>query len=261
MIEALRSSAVADLETKTSSFSSDEELDRRISFADLLAETPIPPGELLSNLALYLKRQDLSRVLFLDRLYRGILNVHGVVMEFGVRWGRDLALFQSLRGIYEPYNYSRRVIGFDTFEGFPSVHEKDGHGPAIEPSAYAVSEGYDHYLERVLDYHEAESPIAHIRKFELVKGDAAIEVSRYLERQPETIIALAYLDLDLYEPTRACLEAIRPRLTKGSVIGFDELNCPDFPGETAAVIETLGLDRYAIKRDPGMPFASYVVVE
>jgi hypothetical protein len=34
--------------------------------------------------------------------------------------------------------------------------------------------------------------------------------------------ALAYFDLDLYEPTRAVLEQIRPYLTKGSIVAFDE---------------------------------------
>jgi len=75
-------------------------------------------------------------------LYRRALDVHGVVMEFGVRWGSNLALFQSLRGIYEPYNYTRKIIGFDTFAGFPSVSEQDGDDAVIAPGAYGVSEGY-----------------------------------------------------------------------------------------------------------------------
>ncbi len=47
------------------------------------------------------------------------------------------------------------------------------------------------------------------------------------------------------------------------MLAFDERNCPDFPGETLAVKEVLGLDRYAIRRvpgvNPGMP--SYLVIE
>ena len=31
-------------------------------------------------------------------------------MEFGVRWGQNLALFESFRGIYEPYNYSVELL-------------------------------------------------------------------------------------------------------------------------------------------------------
>jgi hypothetical protein len=36
-----------------------------------------------------------------------------------------MALFTTLRNIYEPYNMSRKIIGFDTFEGFPSVSPQD----------------------------------------------------------------------------------------------------------------------------------------
>ncbi|MFQ1824408.1 hypothetical protein ACK35A_20095 [Aeromonas veronii] len=81
----------------------------------------------------------------------------------------------------------------------------------------------------------------------------------YLARQPETMVALAYFDFDLYEPTRRCLELIKPHLTKGSVLAFDELNWPAFPGETLALKE--GLDRYAIRRTPHNPGPAYLVIE
>ena len=113
----------------------------------------------------------------------------------------------------------------------------------------------------MLQSHEAESPISHIKKFELVKGDAGEEIVRYLDRNPETIVALAYFDLDICEPTQLCLEAIRNRLTRGSVIGFDELNYPTWPGETLAVKEVLGLDRYSLRRTSYNPESCYVVVE
>jgi hypothetical protein len=85
----------------------------------------------------------------------------------------------------------------------------------------------------VLDFHEAElAPIPHKKKYELVQGDATRTLPEYLQRHPETIVALAYFDFDIYAPTKACLEAVVPHLTKGSVLAFDELNCPEFPGET-----------------------------
>lgn len=43
--------------------------------------------------------------------------------------------------------------------------------------------------------------------------------------------------------------AILPHLTKGSVIGFDELNFHAFPGETLALKEVLGLGKYSIRRN------------
>jgi hypothetical protein len=198
-------------------------------------------------------------MILMQRLYQEIVPVHGVIMEFGVRWGQNLALWLNLRGMYEPFNYNRRVIGFDTFEGFPNVDAKDG--AQVRPGDYSVSADYEKYLENVLAYHESESPIAHKRKFELVKGDATRTIHEYLGAHQETVVALAYFDFDLYAPTKACLTAILPRLTKGSVLVFDELNCPEFPGETLAVMETIGLGRYRLRRDPHNPLVSWMVVE
>ena len=194
-------------------------------------------------------------------MYKKILDVHGILVEFGVRWGQNLALFEAFRGIYEPYNYNRKIVGFDTFSGFPSTHPKDGAADIIKEGAYDVVENYEEYLEQILSYHEKESPISHLKKFELIKGDAIVSLTEYLASYPETIIALAYFDFDIYEPTKCCLEAIKGHLTKGSVIGFDELNCRTFPGETLALKEIFGLDRYRIMRLPFSPLTSFIVID
>jgi hypothetical protein len=50
-------------------------------------------------------------------------------------------------------------------------------------------------------------------------------------------------------------------LVKGSVIGFDELNDPDSPGETVALMEVFGLNNIKLKRYPYASRTSYFVVE
>ena len=94
-------------------------------------ESPLPPHELQMNLALFLSSDVLARILFMHELYKKILTVHGAIVEFGVRWGQDLALFEMLRDMHEPHNVTRKILGFDTFEGFPSVHEKDGDSDRV----------------------------------------------------------------------------------------------------------------------------------
>src|SRR5512142_97379 len=66
-----------------------------------------------------MNRMALSRAIYYERLYRQIVEIPGVICEFGVQWGAGMALLMNLRGMYEPYNVQRRIIGFDTFEGFP----------------------------------------------------------------------------------------------------------------------------------------------
>lgn len=235
------------------------EKDRQSALTQLLRQTPVAEGEILHNLGLYLTRQTLSRVLLIEELYRQIVPVHGILCEFGVRWGQNLALWMALRGMLEPYNYNRHIVGFDTWEGFPSVDPKDG--ARVSAGDYGVTPGYEQYLETVLALHESESPIAHKRKFELVKGDATVTFEDYLQRNPQTIVAMAYFDFDIYAPTRRCLDLLLPRLTRGSIVAFDELNCPEFPGETLAVMEAIGLSRYAIRRTPLNPLVSYLVID
>lgn len=249
------------MDIRVKSNASDEEQATRQDFMTLYRKCPIPENELMENLGLFVKRQNLSRILAMDDIYRRILEVPGIIIEFGVRWGHNLALFESLRGIYEPFNHTRKIVGFDTFAGFPSVSMKDGTADVATVGSYGVTEDYCSYLKSLLDCHEKESPISHIKKFELVAGDAGVEIDRYLERHPETLVAFAYFDLDVYEPTKKCLEAIRPHLTRGSIVGFDELNYKVFPGETLALKEVLGLDRYRIMRSRHAAYQSFLMID
>jgi hypothetical protein len=252
--------SAAALQPKILTQSSPKELELRRRFRSSFEKCPIPKDELFMNLGLFLNRQSLSRILFMHELYKKIVDVHGIVMEFGTRWGQNLALFSSFRGIYEPYNHTRKIVGFDTFEGFKAVSAYDKRSEGVVEGGYAVSENYEAYLDGILSYHEQESPVSHLRKYQLVKGDVAGTMPKYLRENPETIIALAYFDLDLYEPTKKCLEFIRDYVTRGTVLAFDELNHPAFPGETVAFREVLGLRNHRIVRSSLAPTCCYVVI-
>ncbi len=95
-----------------------------------------------------LKRQSLSRLIYYNELYKKIIEVPGVICEFGVQWGATLAQLVNLRGIYEPFNHSRTIFGFDTFEGFPVIDKKDGNFSNVRD--YAITKGYEETLGRSL---------------------------------------------------------------------------------------------------------------
>jgi hypothetical protein len=92
-------------------------------------------------------------------------------------------------------------------------------------------------------------------------GDACDTFPAWLEDNPASIIALAILDFDIYKPTKAVLTRLSERLTKGSILVFDELSCPHFPGETLALMETLGINSLRLKRNPHQPYCSFAVWE
>ncbi len=240
---------------------SKKQIEARKRMLELFKNTPIPDDEILVNLGLYLRSIILAKILYLNELYQKILHIPGIVVELGTWWGANLALFESFRSVYEPYNWTRKVVGFDTFEGYQSISSKDGSSPYVAVGGYSVTEGYEDYLRKVLDCHEEDNVLSHIKKYILVKGDVLQTIDQYLDENPETIIALAYFDLALYEPTKKSLEAIRPHLVCGSVLAMDELNSHDFPGETIALREVLGLDKYKIVRSRFLPDRSYIVIE
>jgi hypothetical protein len=203
----------------------------------------------------------LKRFLFFDSLYRQFINVPGVIVEFGCRWGQNLATLQNLRSIYEPYNYRRHILGFDTFSGLKGVAEQDGAHEMAADGTYGITAGYESHLERLLSLKESQSPISEMKKFELIKGDAVETFSKYITKQPETLISFAYFDMDIYKPTVECLKLLKPHLTKGSIVGFDELNFPAFPGETIAFQEAVGANNIALKRNAYCHMESFFVFE
>ncbi len=73
-------------------------------------------------------------------------------------------------------------------------------------------------------------------------------------------MSLLYLDLDVYEPTKVAIENLLPRMPRGAVIVFDELNAPNWPGETAAVMESVGVRNLSIERFEFDSLISYAVL-
>lgn len=226
-----------------------------------LKEAPKQDEELIANLGLFTRSVILAKTLYLNELYERIIDKPGVLMEFGVWWGANLAVLGSLRAIYEPYNRMRKVIGFDTFEGYPTVSAEDGTSKHASVGGYAMPEGYEHYLADVLATHEDDNVLDHVRKFELVKGDAPVMLKAYLDAHPETVVAMAYLDLAMYEPTKSILESILPRMVRGGVIALDELGSARFPGETRAFQEIVGVGRFKMERSRFLPDRTIVTIE
>ena len=238
-----------------------DEREARTQMPRLLNESPIPEVERPDNLGLYMDHIQVGKILFLDHLYQQIVNIPGVIMEFGCRWGQNLATFSNLRAIYEPTNHLRRIYGFDTFAGFVDAAPEDLNRDYAVPGMLATTENYEEHLEKVLRANELSKAISHKQKYLIFKGDIRDTLPTFLNQRKQTIISLAYLDMDLYGPTKAALEAIAPHLVRGSVVVLDELNDEAFPGETLAVQEVLGLRNLALKRVPYLTQPSYFIFD
>ena len=105
-------------------------------------------------------------------------------------------------------------------------------------------------VEAAVRIYDLNRPLSHIPKVELVKGDLVETAPRYVKDNPHLVVAMLYLDVDLYEPTYAALATFLPRMPKGAIVVFDQLNAKIFPGETMAVDEVMGLKNIRIERFP-----------
>jgi hypothetical protein len=221
--------------------------------------------EKLENFAKYVPRQNLARFLTRYELFRLIQNVQGSIVECGVLFGGGLMSFANLSAILEPYNFQRRIFGFDTFTGFPGVSKQDMSGKKDRKSAHLKKSGfsapnaYEDLLKsiRVFDLNRF---LNHFPKVEVVRGDFEATSRRFLEDHPHLIISCLYLDFDIYAPTKLAIERFSSRIPKGGLVVFDELNEEAFPGETIAVLETLNLKDLRIRRFPFEPRISYAVI-
>jgi hypothetical protein len=228
---------------------------------EMFEKSPLPPDDLMFNLGLYVRSSLLVKFIVLHELYARFKSVPGVLMEFGTWLGQNLVLLENLRAIHEPFNKQRLIIGFDTFQGYPA----DG---AISPEvtkthhAYTTTTGYPEYLSELLEVHEGNNAFGHIRgNCRLVQGDVEKTAPGYFMDHPETLVAFAFFDLGLYEPTVAALRALKPHLLPGTVILFDELTWAGAPGEAIAFKEVFAGTHYRIEKCQWYPSKSIVTMQ
>jgi hypothetical protein len=242
-------------------YCSDTEKSALSVLTGMLLKSPIPEDQILSNLGLFLTSKNLARLLFFNYIYQHIVNIQGQIFDLGTRWGNNMAILNSLRSIYEPFNRHRKIVGFDTFCGFPGVSPEDGNSDLMVKGNLYTADGYVDYLRSIMQHHEQLNPMSHVCKFEVIKGDACNTVKQYLDNNKHCIISFAYFDFDIYKPTKECLTIIRDKLVKGSVVAFDELNDQDSPGETIALDEVFGLNSITLCRVPFVSRISYFILE
>jgi hypothetical protein len=228
----------------------------------ILSSQPLDPKFL--HFTKYVRRYELARFMVQHELFKRTQNVKGSIVECGVYQGSGVMAWAKLSETLEPYNFLRKIYGFDTFEGFPSVAEEDksGTNEAITKVGYLKPE-YDVYseLQDCIAALDETRLLKHEEKVVLVKGDAMKTIPAFLKENQHVLVSLLYLDFDLYEPTLLALKEFLPRMPKGAIIAFDELHDQKWPGETRALLETLNLNHYRLESFPFEPHISWITLE
>lgn len=223
------------------------------------------PSDLIEKIEAFPKfasRQAIAKFLTKYEIFKRVINVNGSIVECGVLHGAGLLTWAKFSSIFEPANHVRKIVGFDTFDGFPSVSNEDSRtGTFHDLRQRGLTGSSLTNVQQAVALYDMNRPISHIPKVELVCGDIVDTGPAYIDQNPHLVVSLLYLDLDLYEPTKHAIRIFRPRMPKGAIIVFDELNAKIFPGETLAVDEELGLRNLRIERFPFDSYVSYAVLE
>lgn len=245
----------------TESNASALQIEQRAILLKMFREFKVSDDELMTQLGLFIRSSYLVKFLVLNDLYTRIANLPGDILEFGTRFGHNLVVFENLRAIHEPFNKTRRMVGFDTFDGYRGFSERDVKGDVFSEEKYTTFEKYEDYLAELLQLHERSNVLGHLAgNHRLIKGDVCETASAYFRDHPETVVALAYLDMGLYKPTLAALEAIRPHLVPGSVILLDEFTWSESPGEAIAFKEIFGQGGYTLEKSKFTPMRAIVTI-
>ncbi len=251
---------IASFQTETSATSS--QLNAREQLEQMFRASPLPLEDLLFNLGMYTRSSLLVKFIVMHQLYERIQNIPGALLEFGTWWGQNLVLLENLRAIHEPFNKQRKIIGFDTFSGYTKASDKDKASEVWAENSYSTAKGYKAYLAELLQVHEGNNALGHITgNHGLVEGDVEKTASQYFVDHPETIVALAYFDMGLYQPTKAAMVAIKPHLVAGSVLLMDELTWAESPGEAIAFKEVFTRAEYVIEKCPLYPSKAIVTIK
>jgi len=214
------------------------------------------------NFSKYVRRHEIARFLVQYELFKKVLGIKGSIVECGVYEGAGLMTWAKLSAILEPYAFLRKIIGFDTFEGFPSINDADLTGSGAVANIGRLRPSYDVLSELndcIKEFDETRC-ISHKEKVLLIKGDALETIPEFVKQNQHLLVSLLYLDFDLYEPTLLAIKEFLPRMSKGYIVAFDELNDEKWPGETNALLDALNLNEYRLECFPFEPHISYITI-
>lgn len=218
--------------------------------------------EKMHAFARFVPRQALSYFLARNEIFKQVVPLHGSIFDFGIYRGSSFFTWQQLSAIYEPYNHLRKIVGFDSFEGFSALgqsdHGQEGEDLALKRQGGMKFEEGRAELERGVELCDMNRPLGHVRKASIVVGDLPEVFTRYLDEHQETVVAMANFGLGLYEPTAKLLALLRPRLQAGSILVLEDLNQATWPGETKALFDVFRPEEISLTRLPYCPHISYL---
>jgi predicted O-methyltransferase YrrM len=128
---------------------------------------------------------------------------------------------------------------------------------------YSVENSYEETLDYILKLHEKSNAMGHINgKHTVLKGDVRETLPKLLDTNKGLSIALVFLDISSYEPTKIVLENVIDRLVKGGIIAMWQFGRKEIEAEGRVFFELLNNKiKYSIHTCKTYPSLVYIVKE
>lgn len=195
---------------------------------------------------------DITRFLVFYECFKKIVDIHGSICEIGVLHGNCTFSMAHFSEIFEPRNYLREIIGFDTFEGNPmNFSDKDKINSQENENfarfnANTVSSFSD--VQASADLFESGKHLTQFKKIRLIKGDACETIPSFVNSNTGLIVSMIILAVDMYDPSVAAFRNLYPLMPKGGLVLLGASGFNQNPGETQALFDEVGISNIELKR-------------
>ncbi len=249
-------------ESAVVSYSPADSVSARMEIFGLMNAYQASDDEKERSLGLFLRGSLLARIFAIADIYKRIVDIPGVIFDVGTWRGQTAVVCENLRAIFEPLHFNRRIVCFDTFEGYMGFSDKDKPTDLHRDGTYALSgSDYAEFLRRLLVLHEKSNAMGHNHgKHKVIKGDCRETIPQFFEQSPHEYVALAFFDVNSYEPTLQAFEQIWARLVPGGIVAFWQLTRNTIPAESRVYAERiLSAYPHTLHRSATYPGLCYLV--
>lgn len=200
----------------------------------MVKEGSISIQDVLRNYPAFICRRDLPRLLAHYELFKLIKDVPGSIVELGVFLGAGMFTFSKLLETFCPGDRTRKVYGFDTFEGYRNFTKADGSPEAWIADSIGYKKSNLEIVQKLCEMNNLDNMIAGVERSVIVPGDVSKTVPEFAAEPSGLRISLLYFDTNLYEPTAVGLKYLYPLVVTGGVVAFNAYGVPPWEGESKA---------------------------
>jgi hypothetical protein len=199
-------------------------------------EYPHSLKHVITHWPAYIKRISLTRFLAHYEIFRETNDIPGSIVELGVSRGISFFTWHKFLEIFSPMDTSRKLYGFDSFEGLTDFTDKDGSSDSVahdkRHGGWSAGD-VEGEIFKLAELTNGDNVLARERS-RLIKGRIQDTLDPFLAENPGLRISVLHLDMDIYEPTIYALERLWDRVVPGGIVVFDEYGVAAWGGVASA---------------------------